>query len=147
MCKPRSVYGLPVYVSALKLKDQYLILASNQHCQAALEVYKERWGIEVLFANLKSRGFHLEETHLIHQDRIEKLIALLAIAGTWAHLIGQWIEKTNPLKVKKHGRMEKSRFRYGLDHLQYVLLNINQQYQHFLKCIQLLINTPLQEPI
>ena len=147
LCKPRSVYGLPVYLSALKLKDQYLILASNQHCQTPLEVYKERWGIEVLFANLKSRGFHLEETHLIHQDRIEKLIALLAIAGTWAHLIGQWIEKTNPLKVKKHGRMEKSRFRYGLDHLQYVLLNINQQYQQFLKCIQLLINTPLQEPI
>ena len=145
LCKPRSVYGLPVYVSAGRLKDQYLILASNQHQQgqAALEAYKERWGIEVLFANLKSRGFHLEETHLIHQDRIEKLIALLAIACTWAHIIGEWIAKTNPLKIKNHARKEKSLFRYGLDHLQYVLLNINHQEQRFRKCLRLLINPTL----
>ena len=146
--RPCRVYDLPVYVSALRLKDQYLILASNQHQQgqAALDAYKERWGIEVLFANLKSRGFNLEETHLIHQDRIEKLIALLAIACTWAHIIGEWIAKTNPLKVKNHGRREKSLFRYGLDHLQYVLLNINHQYQQFRKCIRLLRNPPLCKP-
>lgn len=141
--RPRRVYDLPVYVSALRLKDQYLILASNQKGQTALDTYKKRWGIEVLFANLKSRGFNLEETHLIHQDRIEKLIALLTIACTWAHIIGEWIALTKPLKVKNHGRREKSLFRYGLDHLQYVLLNINQQAQQFLKCIRLLINPPV----
>ncbi len=145
--RPRRVYDLPVYMSALRLKDQYLILASNQQRQVALEVYKKRWGIEVLFANLKSRGFNLEETHLIHQDRIEKLIALLAIACTWAHIIGEWIALTKPLKVKNHGRMEKSLFRYGLDYLQYVLLNIHQQAQQFLKCIRLLINPPDFNPI
>lgn len=144
--RPRRVYDLPVYVSALRLKDQYLILASNQKGQAALDAYKKRWGIEVLFANLKSRGFNLEETHLIHQDRIEKLIALLSIACTWAHIIGEWIALTKPLKVKKHGRREKSLFRYGLDHLQYVLLNINQQAQQFRKCIRLLINPPVFNP-
>ena len=147
LCKPRNVYDLPVYLSAIKLKDQYLILATNQQGQTALDTYKKRWGIEVLFANLKSRGFNLEETHLIHPDRIEKLIALLAIACAWAHIIGQWIAKTNPLKIKKHGRMEKSLFRYGLDHLQYVLLNINQQYQQFRKCIRLLRNPTLCDQI
>ena len=146
LCKPRSVYGLSVYLSAIRLKDQYLILASNQQERDALDTYKKRWGIEVLFANLKSRGFHLEETHLIHPERIEKLIALLAIAGTWAHIIGQWIAITKPLKIKKHGRRQKSLFRYGLDHLQYVLLNINQQYQQFRKCIQVLINPTLCNP-
>lgn len=140
LCKPRRVYGLSVYLSAIRRKDEYLILASNQQEQDALDTYKKRWGIEVLFANLKSRGFNLEETHLIHPDRIEKLIALLAIACTWAHIIGQWIAIANPLKIKKHGRMEKSLFRYGLDHLQYVLLNIQQQAQDFLKCIRLLSN-------
>lgn len=147
LCKPRNVYDLPVYLSAIKLKDQYLILATNQQGQTALDTYKKRWGIEVLFANLKSRGFNLEETHLIHPDRIEKLIALLAIACSWAHIIGQWIAKTNPLKIKKHGRMEKSLFRYGLDHLQYVLLNINQQYQQFRKCMRLLRNPTLCDQI
>ena len=129
-----------MYLSATRLKDQYLILASNQQAQAPFETYKKRWGIEVLFANLKSRGFDLEATHLVHQERIEKLIALLAIACTWAHLIGEWVALTKPVKVKTHGRREKSLFRYGLDHLQYVLLNIQQQAQEFLKCIQLLSN-------
>ena len=92
-----------MYLSAVKLNDQYLILASNQHQhgQTAFFAYKERWGIEVLFANLKSRGFNLEETHLTHENRIEKLIALLAIACAWAHLIGEWIALTYPLKIKK----------------------------------------------
>ena len=138
LCKPHRVYDLPVYVSALRLKDEYLILVSNIQGQAPLDTYKKRWGIEVLFANLKSRGFNIEDTHLIHPDRIEKLIALLAIAGTWAHIVGEWIAKTNPLKVKTHGRREKSLFRYGLDHLQYVLLNIQHQAQAFQKCIRLL---------
>ena len=55
LCKPRRVYGLPVYLSAVKLNDQYLILASNQHQhgQTAFFAYKERWGIEVLFANFE----------------------------------------------------------------------------------------------
>ena len=147
LCKARRVYDLPVYLSAIKLKDQYLILASNQQAQAPLETYKKRWGIEVLFANLKSRGFDLEATHLVHQERIEKLIALLAIACTWAHLIGEWIALTKPVKVKTHGRREKSLFRYGLDHLQYVLLNIQQQAQEFLKCIRLLSNPTSFKPI
>lgn len=142
LCKPRCVYDLSVYLSAIRLKDQYLILASNQQEQDPLDTYKKRWGIEVLFANLKSRGFDLEATHLVHQERIEKLIALLAIACTWAHIIGEWIALTQPLKVKKHGRRQKSLFRYGLDHLQYVLLNIQQQEQEFRKCIRLLINPP-----
>lgn len=137
--KPRRVYDLLVYLSAIRLKDQLLIVASNTQGQTALDTYKTRWGIEVLFANLKSRGFNLEETHMVDEERIEKLIALLAIACTWAHIIGEWIALKKPLKVKKHGRMEKSLFRYGLDHLQYVLLNIHYQAQEFQKCIRLLI--------
>ena len=82
---------------------------------AALDAYKKRWGIE---ANLKSRGFDLEETHLVHEERIEKL-------KTYRYL-------TKPIKIKNHGRKAKSLFRYG-DHL-YVLLNINQKAQEFLKC-------------
>ena len=144
--RPCRVYDLPVYVSALRLKGPIpssLPATNTNKVKPHWMPIKNAGAIEVLFANLKSRGFNLEETHLIHQDRIEKLIALLAIACTWAHIIGEWIAKTNPLKVKNHGRREKSLFRYGLDHLQYVLLNINQQYQQFRKCIRLLRNPPL----
>ena len=100
--------------------------------------YKKRWGIEVLFANLKSRGFDLEQTHLVHEKRIEKLIALLAIALTWAHLVGEWVAIHNPLKIKKHGRKEMSIFRYGLDYLQYLLLNIQDHFLNFQRCLSIL---------
>ena len=111
------------------------LLPSNAQGQAALDAYKKRWGIEVLFANLKSRGFDLEETHLVHEERIEKLIALLVLAMSWAHIVGEWLALTKPIK----GRKAKSLFRYGLDHLQYVLL---KKAQEFLKCIGLLLHPP-----
>ena len=138
--KPRLIYGHHLYVSVIRLQDEFLIVASNEKGPKSLEDYKRRWGIEVLFAALKSRGFDLEKTHLIHIERIEKLIALLAIAFTWAHLVGEWIAQTQPLKIKKHGRKERSLFRYGLDYLQYVLLNIQDQIQQFFQCIWLLLN-------
>ena len=144
--KPRRVYDQPVYLSAIRLKDQFLIVASKAQGHWALAAYKKRWGIEVLFANLKSRGFDLEATHLVHEERIEKLINLLAIACSWAHIVGQWIALTKPLKIKNHGRKAKSLFRYGLDHLQYVLLNIQQLYQEFRHCIGLLIHPPYFTP-
>ena len=115
-------------------------MASTKKGRRALEDYKRRWGIEVLFAALKSRGFDLEQTHLVHIERIEKLFALLALAFTWAHLVGEWIAQTKPLKIKKHGRKEQSLFRYGLDHLQYVLLNIQDQIEQFFQCIWLFLH-------
>ena len=140
--KPRRVYDLPVYLSAMRLQEGFLIIASNASGNAALDAYKKRWGIEVLFANLKSRGFDLEETHLVHEERIYKLISLLALAMSWAHIVGQWRAVTKPIPIKNHGRRAKSLFRYGLDHLQYVMLNIKYQAQEFQRCIALLIQPP-----
>jgi hypothetical protein len=138
--KPRLIYGHPLYLSVIRLEEELVIVASNQKGPKALEDYKRRWGIEVLFAALKSRGFDMEQTHLVHPERIEKLIALLSVAFTWAHLVGEWIAQTQPLKIKNHGRKEQSLFRYGLDHLQYVLLNIQDQIQQFSRCIWLFLD-------
>ena len=67
------------------------------------------------------------------------MIALLALAFAWAFLVGQWLAQTKPLKLKTHGRKEKSLFRYGLDHLQYILLNIDDQIDAFIQCLWLLV--------
>ena len=40
--KPRIVYDLPVYLSAIRLKDQHLIIASNTPGPVALDAYKKR---------------------------------------------------------------------------------------------------------
>ena len=95
-------------------------------------------GMEVLFANLKRRGFDLEQTHLVHPDRIKKRVARLAIATTWAHLVGEWLAQQHPLKIKHHGDKEMRFFRYGRDYLQYLILNTHVhahelEFQHCLK--------------
>ncbi len=143
--KPRLVYGQWVFVATLRLERDYLIVVSNTSAQQALDIYRLRWGIEVLFAALKSRGFNFEETHLVDRERIAKLVALLALAFTWAHLVGLWLAEAKPPKIKNHGRPARSLFRSGLDQLQYVLLNLAHQRAAFSECVWLLI-APLIEP-
>lgn len=143
--KRRLVYAQEVFVAALRLERDYLIVVSNTGVYEALEVYRLRWGIEVLFAALKSRGFNFEETHLIDRERIKKLVALLALAFTWAHLVGLWLAEVAPPLIKNHGRLARSLFRSGLDQLQYVLLNLEHQRAAFAECVWVLI-APLIEP-
>ena len=63
----------------------------------------------------KTRGFCLEFTHFTDSERLSKLLALMALAMCWAIKVGEWLHSYTPLKVKKHGRREKSLFRYGQD--------------------------------
>jgi hypothetical protein len=121
--KRRKVGQQWVYLSGLRLEDgELLILASNQKVKQPMAVYQQRWQIENLFQTLKGRGFHLEETRLTKYFRIKKVMALCVIAFCWAHKTGQWRAQLKPLKIKKHGELEKSLFRYGLDHLRDCLL-------------------------
>ena len=71
----------------------YLIVVSNRPGHQALEVYKRRWQIEVLFEALKSRGFNFEETRLREAKRLETLCGVLAIAFCWAYHVGAWHNK------------------------------------------------------
>ena len=68
--KPGRVYGQPLSLSAIRCPDDWVMIGSNTPGIDALETYKKRWRIEVLFANLKRRGFDLEQTHLTEADRI-----------------------------------------------------------------------------
>lgn len=117
--KPRHISGQSIYLSGLRLESgELLILAGNGLIQKPLEVYALRWEIEHLFQCLKGRGFNMESTRLTHYFRIKKMMALLALGFCWAHKTGEWRAKAvKPLKIKKHGRLEKSWFRYGLDYL------------------------------
>lgn len=128
--KTRRVWGMDVWVSGMRLASrEYLILVAPNYCATAIEEYAKRWEIETLFGCLKSRGFRLEETHVIEPERLKKIIALLALAFCWAHIVGEWLSSQKPLKTKKHGRLERSIFRYGLDHLRRILCNLSDRFQ------------------
>ncbi|WP_153560786.1 transposase, partial [Acinetobacter baumannii] len=78
-----------------------------------------RWEIETLFSCLKGRGFNLENTRLTDPRRVKKLIAVLAISFCWCYLTGEWQhDQKKAIKIKKHGRLSMSLFRYGLDYVQ-----------------------------
>lgn len=128
--KGRRMWGLELYVAGMRLAEgEYLIVVSPTYAATAIEDYGKRWEIETLFGCLKSRGFRLEETHVIEAERLKKLIALLALAFCWAHIVGEWLSQQKPLKMKKHGRLAKSIFRYGLNHLRRILCNLSEPFQ------------------
>lgn len=104
-------------------KGELMIIATNDNANIALKMYSNRWSIECLFASLKTRGFNFENTHLVHLNRIDKLLALLAITFTLCHVLGIWRNEIEPIKIKKHQRKSKSLFRYGLDFLQKLLFD------------------------
>lgn len=141
--KKRFIYSHQVYLSCIRLSaTELLIVASAQKSPDTLAIYKQRWGIEVLFAAFKSRGFDLEKTHMTNQDKLEKLISLLALAMTWAFLVGLWQAKQKAIAIKKHGRKAISLFRSGLDQLQFVLMNYKYKWRRFYALLEL-----IREPV
>lgn len=112
----RSLWNNVVYAAVCKKEDgdNVLVISSEQSGKILLE-YGERWKIETLFGVLKTRGFRLEDTHLTEPERVSKLLSLLTIAVSWAMLAGELEVQANPLKVKKHGNLEKSIFRLGFE--------------------------------
>jgi transposase len=131
----RKLWGQEVYVAICRKEDgDNVIIISNEQSGKILLEYGERWKIETLFGCLKTRGFRLEDTHLTKIERISKLLSLLTIATVWAILAGELEIKTTPLKLKKHGNLEKSIFRHGFDTLRRCfcqLITTTRQKQRF----------------
>lgn len=120
----RLVLGQRLFVMGLRRSDgEYVIVASAEESDLLLADYARRWGVETLFGCLKTRGFCLEATHVTDPERLRKLIALMALCFCWAYRAGQWLARTEPLKIKKHGRLAKSIFRHGFDYLRRILCN------------------------
>ena len=135
----RWVWGRLVYISALPLEDEeLLVVISSDSTTTAICDYSKRWGIETLFGMFKTRGFCLESTHFTDAQRLSKLLALMSLAMCWAMKIGQWLHSHFPLKIKKHGRLSKSIFRYGLDHLRSIVTDLDLKHDDFLHSLKLL---------
>ena len=124
VCPKRCwVFGLRLYPAVTKSKEgELVVLVCNADPEKALVRYAQRWQVETLFSALKSRGFNLEATHITTPARLDKLLALLAIAFAWAHLVGEWCYEQRPLKLNTHGYLPKSFFRRGLDALRSAIL-------------------------
>lgn len=129
----RWVWGRLVYVAGLRLEDgDLLVVMGCDAPETMISDYAQRWGIETLFGMFKTRGFCLESTHVVKGERLSKLLALMSLALCWAIKVGEWRHEHYPLKVKKHGRLAQSIFRYGLDFLRSIVLDLDLKYDTFL---------------
>ena len=69
----------------------------------------------------------MEDTHMTDQDKIEKLVFILAIAFCWAYKIGEIQAKEVPILIKKHGRRAMSVFRVGLSLIRSAIFRIDKR--------------------
>ena len=73
-------------------KEPWYILTNLPTLEQALSVYRCRWGIEQLFKDCKTAGYHLEDTE-VNDTRFLALVLLVAIAYSLATLHGQEMRK------------------------------------------------------
>ncbi len=79
------------------LNEGWYILTNLDSLAAALSAYKARSGIEAMFKDCKSGGYNLEDCKA-SQERLNRIVLLIAIAYTCAGLAGQ--------KIKRQGQQK-----------------------------------------
>lgn len=95
-----------------------IILATNRSDHNALNTYRKRWGIELAFADTKTRGLNFEDTRLTDPEKLHLLTAIVALALAWANRAAQVVLGKKAPARKAHGYFEKSYFRTGFDYLR-----------------------------
>lgn len=77
-----------------------------------------------MFKGLKSSGFNIEDTHMVHINRIGQLFGVVIIAYTWAYLVGIAANiKVKAVRILNNGRRAISLVKYGLNFIADTLLN------------------------
>lgn len=87
-------------LQTLKNQDNLVAVISHQVTHP-LALYKKRWGIETGFKCLKSNGFDLETTHMIHARRIKTLVQICALVMVLSFLATAYVRETDP-DIKKN---------------------------------------------
>jgi len=97
---------------------ELLALACSSKPHRALAGNRQRWTIETLFANLKTKGFNLEDTHITDPGKLSTLLAILALTVTLCVKTGVAAARLTPIPIKKHGRRAWSLFALGVGALR-----------------------------
>ena len=81
--------------------EPWIIAMSGKPNYLSTLDYANRWGIEPMFSDFKSRGFGIEQTQIQYPDRIGRLILVMALALYWAVSTGMWDAENNPTPAEK----------------------------------------------
>lgn len=115
----------PVLVVAWWRKDtqEPIYLVSNMTlAEEACYWYGRRFRIETFFSDQKSRGFHLDKSHISDPTRMSRLLIAACLAYIWVIYLGvvakrdQWVAI-----IHRTDRCDLSLFQLGLDLLEHFL--------------------------
>jgi len=107
--------------AAKRLPGEWLTVVSNLPPRRALAAYRRRWAIESMFGDAKTRGLNIEDTRLTCPRKLALLMAIVAIALTWAARAAADLLGNREPERKSHGYLARSYFRIGLDHIRNLL--------------------------
>lgn len=135
-CKHKSEYKMKIWMYGAKVylagsrseRGELMIVATNKKPKNAIVIYLRRWEVETLFQCLKNRGFRFESTNITDINRLKKLMAVIAIGAAWAHRVGEWKASIKPIILKQYKGYkipQYSYFRYGMDEIREVLLQVS----------------------
>jgi len=113
--------GTTFAFAAKRLPDGWLTVVSNLPPRRALAAYRRRWAIECMFGDAKTRGLNIEDTRLTCPRKLALLMAIVAIALTWAGRAAADLLGNREPERKSHGYLARSYFRIGLDHIRNLL--------------------------
>ena len=68
--------------------ESWLLITNHKNGPLVRRIYEERFWIEEMFSDNKSRGLNLEQTRLTDPDRIERLLVAVTLAYLWMMEIG-----------------------------------------------------------
>jgi hypothetical protein len=95
--------------------DPWYIVCTEPATPHILTLYATRMWADEMFRDLKSQGFHLEQTRLTHPERLDRLMLALALAYWWVLGRGIWVDRMQlrrPVDRCKHPKC--SLFTLGL---------------------------------
>jgi hypothetical protein len=105
------------------VQDEPLYLVTTgQDVNAAIEQYRLRFSIETLFADQKSRGFHVHKSQLREPTRINRLLIATCLAYLWVLAVSvfahhqRWVANFH-----RTDRCDLSLFQVGLRAITYAL--------------------------
>ena len=114
-------------------REPYLYFISDlKDARAIARHYYKRWKVECCFKNLKTNGFNIEDINLQSDEKIELMMAVLAMLYLIALREGILRHRCKPIPLKKYKdgtkQMAISFFRLGC----YIILNLFNDIQRFL---------------
>ncbi len=104
-------------------KKPIYLITNHLDVKEACHFYKKRFKIETMFSDQKSRGFHIQKSHLSDPVRVSSLLLASCLAYIWMMYLGITVmaDEHKRRLVDRTDRVDKSMFRVGLDWLKYLL--------------------------